>query len=111
MAQLTTRQMVHATLAVTKADGSAGQVEAGSVVWASSDETVVLAAPSADGMEADISSVAPGGPARFTVTADADLGAGVVNIIGVSEDILVTADPRDQASIINITLGAPTDKP
>lgn len=111
MATLTTRQMVHATLAITKADGTPGTVEAGSVTWASSDETVVLAVPSADGMEADIEAVAPGGPARFTVTADADLGSGVTNIIGVSEDIDVTIDPRDQASVINITLGAPADKP
>jgi hypothetical protein len=111
MADLTTRQQVHATLAITKADGSPGTVEPGSVKWASSDETVVLATASADGLEADISAVAPGGPARFTVTADADLGAGTLNLIGVSEDITVVTDPRDMASIIMITLGAPADKP
>jgi hypothetical protein len=111
MATLTTRQMVHATLVITKTDGTPGTVEPGSVVWASSDETVVLATPSADGLEADIMSVAPGGPARFTVTADADLGGGTQNIIGVSEDIDVTTDPRDQAAVITVTIGAPVDKP
>ena len=111
MATLTTRQMVEATLSITKADGSPGDIEKGSVAWASSDETVVVAVPAADGMSAVINSVAPGGPVRFTVTADADLGAGVLNIIGVSEDITVTLDPRDAASVITITLGTPADKP
>lgn len=109
MASLTTRQQVDATITVTKADGSPGSLD-GVPVWASSDETVLTVAAGADGMSAVVSTVAPGGPARVSVTADADLGAGVVPLIGTSEDILVTVDSRDQASVITIALGTPADK-
>ncbi len=107
---LTTRQHVIYTLEFDKADGTPGSVEAGSVVVASSNETVITVALLADGT-VDVSSVAAGGPARFTVTADADLGAGVVSIIGTSVDVNVTADPRDAATTVRITGGTPADKP
>ncbi len=110
MATMTTRQHVVATLAFTKSDGTPGAVEAGSVVAASSDETVMTAAVLADGT-VDVEAVAAGGPARFVITADADLGASVIQITGTSEDITVTTDPRDVASTVMITLGAPADKP
>jgi len=117
MAGLTTRQTVSAALSITKPDGSAGAVE-GAPSWASSDETVLKVTPAADGMSAVIDSVAPSAldadgapvPARVTVSADADLGAGVTTITGVSEDITVTLDPRDQASVVTMTLGTPADK-
>ena len=110
MANLTTRQTVAASLAITKADGTPGSVQ-GAPSWASSDETVLKVTPSADGMSATIDSVAPSAtPARITVNADADLGSGVTPITGVSEDITVTLDPRDQASVVTMTLGAPADK-
>lgn len=109
MAQLTTRQEATATITVTKADGSPGSVD-GVPVWASSDETVLTVTAAADGMSAVVSAVAPGGPARISVTGDADLGAGVTPLIGMSEDIDVVIDPRDQASVITVSLGAPTDR-
>lgn len=82
-------------------------------IWASSDETVVRVTAADDGMSATITPVAPTPtdvngapiPARITVTADADLGAGVVPITGVSEDILVQLDPNSAASVVAIALG------
>lgn len=109
MANFTTRQHIIATLSFTKADGTPGTVEAGSVTAASSDDTVMTAAVLADGT-VDIEAVAAGGPARIVVQADADLGAGVVSITGTSEDCIVTTDPRDQATTVTITMGTPVDK-
>jgi hypothetical protein len=48
---------------------------------------------------------------RVTVTADADLGAGVQTITGVSDDITVTLGPSQMASVMTLNLGAATPKP
>ena len=81
----------------------------GSPVWASSDETVLSVVAGSDGMSAKISTVAPGS-ARISVKADADLGEGVTEITGVSEDIVVTQGTSTQAATFKITLGTPVDK-
>lgn len=108
---LTTRQrFADVQLGVFKADGVTPAPVDGVPVWASSDETVIKVTPSDDGMSAVIDSVAPGGPARITVSADADQGAGVVEITGVTDDITVVLDNRDQASVMTLTLGGATDK-
>jgi len=104
MADLTTAQQFAPTLSITNAHGNPAPVD-GVPVWATSDATVITVTAAADGMSAVVSSVAPGGPARVTVTADADTGAGVATITGVSDDINVTLDPSDQASVMSITLG------
>jgi hypothetical protein len=112
MATLNTSQKFQAALVITNAAGKPAQVD-GIPEWASSDETQVTVTASADGMNADIVSVAPspdGGTARITVNADADLGSGVTPLIGVSEDITVVVDPANQASVMTITLGEPVPK-
>lgn len=111
MATALNTQQFDCTLTITNAAGQPAQVQAGSVTWATSDATVITVTPAADGMSAVAPCVAPGGPARLTVTADADMGAGVVTITGVSEDITVTLDPAQQASVVNIVMGAPVAKP
>ena|SRR5216684_108654 len=120
MATLTTRQHATGTIAPVKADGTPGTIQAGSVVVASSDATVItVTTDPANELSVDVSAVAasaldPAGnplPSRFTVSADADMGAGVVTITGTSEDIFVTVDPRDLATSFTITLGSPVDKP
>src|SRR6266853_3944648 len=112
MATLTTRQHVTFVIEPEKADGTPATVETGSVVVASSDETVIkVALDAGNELAGDVMAVAAGGPARFTVTADADMGAGVMTITGTSEDIMVTVDQRDQASTFKSTLGTPADKP
>jgi hypothetical protein len=108
MASMNTSQQVSATLAITNAAGAAAPVD-GVPVWASSDETVVSLTVAADGMSAVAPAVAPG-TARITVTADADLGAGVVTITGVSEDIIVVVDPANLASVMTLTLGPAVPK-
>ena len=97
------------TLAITDPAGRPAAVD-GAPVWASSDATVLTVVSSADGMSAVVDTVAAG-VARISVTADADLGAGVVTITGVSEDVNVTVGPSHVASTIALTLGAPVAKP
>jgi len=43
--------------------------------------------------------------------AELDIGAGVVTITGVTEDITVTLGPSQQASTMTLNLGAPVAKP
>lgn len=109
MADVTTDQnFPRVTLNITDAGGDPAQVE--SVRWASSDDTVLSVDPSDDGMSAVIDTVAAG-TARVTVTADADLGSGVLTLTGVTEDIHVTLGTRHRATTMTLTLGAPADKP
>lgn len=107
MANGNTSQQFTASLLITNAAGEVAPVE--NIVWASSDPTVVNVVAAADGMSAVIPCIAEG-TARVTVTADADLGAGVVTITGVSEDIIVVTDPANLASVMTLTLSAPEPK-
>lgn len=96
-------------LNITNNRGQPAPVD-GTPVWASSDETVLTVTPSDDGMTAAVDTVGAG-TARISVTADADLGAGVSVITGVSEDVNVTIGPNSVASHVTLDLGAAADKP
>lgn len=110
MANALTAQTAHGTLAVF--DGQTppqpASVEPGSVVWASSDPTVLTVVAAADGMSFDVTTVAPG-TARLSVTADADLGAGIQTITGTSEDVVVAQNPNTAATSFTITFGPFSD--
>jgi hypothetical protein len=108
MADGNTSQEFTATLVITNAAGNPAPVD-GVPVWATSDATIISVTAAADGMSAIIPCIAPG-TGRVTVTADADLGAGVQTITGVSEDINVTVDPANQASVLSLTLSPPGPK-
>lgn len=96
----------HGTLGIFAADGVTPAKVDGVPVWASSDETVLSVTPSADGMEFDVAIIAPGGPARITVKGDADRGAGVEEITGVSDDVTVLppVTPEAKAAIMKVDL-------
>lgn len=104
-----TQQTIQAAVAFQDSRGRPAAVD-GVPVWASSDETVLSVVAAADGLSAVISTVAPG-TARITVDADADLGAGVADIVGVSEDVVVTINPNSVASVVALSLSAPVDNP
>lgn len=104
----TSQNFPNVTLTITNAAGNPAPVD-GVPVWASSDDTVLGVVAAADGMSAVVNSVAPG-TARITVSADADTGAGVVPITGVSEDVTVVVDPASMASVMTLNLGAPAPK-
>jgi hypothetical protein len=75
-------------------------------VWASSDETIVTVTPADDGLSALVKAVGPLGSANVSVTADADMGAGVVTIFGT---LSVDVTPG-QAVGITITLGPASEQ-
>lgn len=110
----TTEQTLPVTFKIVDGRGRPAQVD-GDPVVASSDETV--ARVSADGVtkgddgsySMNIESVAVGS-ARISVTADADVGPDVSDIIGTL-DVNVTLDPRTAARTIELTAGTPVDEP
>jgi hypothetical protein len=114
MATISTDQNYpNVVLTITDEKGRPAKVD-GVPVWASSDETQITVTPAADGMSAVVDTVAPSSPgatARITVTADADLGAGVQTLTGVSEDITVTQGTSHVATVMALSLGDPADKP
>ena len=113
MAQLTTRQcFADIVLSFTTTTGAPATVD-GAPLWVSSNPAVVDVVVAADGLSGTINSVAVGEGAVVAITADADLGAGVIPLTFTFEPIDVVLDPRDVPMAANIfaTLPAPTDKP
>jgi hypothetical protein len=96
-------------LGILNSAGNPASVD-GIPIWASSDSTVLAVTPNPDGMSAAVMTVGPG-VGRISVTADADLGAGVTTINGVSEDVNVVLGPSQQASTFTFTFGLPVTKP
>lgn len=109
MVSMNTSEKIPVTISVTTPSGAPGQFQ-GQPVWAGSDDTIIRVVPAADGLSADILSVAEGTGARVTVSIDADLGDGVTTVTGTSENIDVTKDPNATASNIAFTFGAPVPK-
>jgi len=97
-------QKVTLSISIVDKKGKPAVVD-GVPAWAGSDDTVVTVVANPDGMTAVASGVAPG-PGRVTVTADADLGAGVTAVTGVL-DFNITAGA---AATITITPGTPEDQ-
>jgi len=94
------------TVGFVDAAGNPATVE-GAPAWASSDEAIVtISDVAADGLSAFAVAVGPLGTAQVSVTADADLGEGVVPVIGVL-DIEVAAS---QAVSAAVAAGEPVDK-
>jgi hypothetical protein len=88
-----------ATVAYVDAKGNPATVE-GAPVWSSSDETLITVAAAPDGMSAVVSPVGPLGAAQVRITADANLGAGVSEIITLADVEVVGG----QAVAGNVTL-------
>ena len=90
------------------AEGNPAKVD-GPITWASSDET--LAEVEVDSVDSSIVAVTPVGPTgqvQITATADADLGAGVRELITVCDISLVAGEAV--AGTIQ-PVGAPFPKP
>ncbi len=79
----------------------------GAPVWLTDNTDVVALTPSADGLSCVIVAVGIPGTATVQVTADADLGTGVTNLIGTIE-VEVVAAP---ATSIVVTPGTPEVQP
>jgi len=99
---LTDEQKCQVSVAFKTAKGNPAPVD-GVPVWASSNEAAVVVVPAADGLSAEIQTPGGLGTAQVSVKADADLGEGVIEIIGLLDVEVKTAG----ASIVEITPGTP----
>lgn len=102
---LTNEQQVVVHLNPVTAKGKPVTLD-GAPVWAVTAGSCTVV-PSADGLSATIISGDDAGDSEVTVSADADLGAGVVTI---SDAIRVTVNGA-QAQSLGLTADAPTTKP
>lgn len=103
---LTEVQEVTGQVTPTNKKGNPAPVEAGSVSYSSSDESIAVVEEDPND-ETKFKIVAKGvGVAQVDVSADADLGEGVITVTGfVAVEVLPAG-----ATGFGITLGTPTDQ-
>lgn len=105
MLLLTDVQKVVLSIRPVDAAGNPAPVD-GVPTWSVSDPTLLSVSPAGDGMSAVVTANGPLGSAQVSVSADADMGAGVVLISGTL-DVTVSAS---QAVSLSISSGAPEAK-
>jgi len=103
---LTDMQKVDLSVSAVDAKGFPAQVEAASVEWKSSDDTILTVVEDPNDETKAVAVAVKPGTAQIQVSADADLGAGVVTISGVA-DVEVTSS---QATALGVGVGTPTDQ-
>jgi hypothetical protein len=104
--QLTDSQQVLLSVAFTDKKGNPAPVD-GAPTWLVDNPNVLALQPAADGMSCLVLAVGPLGSARVSLTADADMGAGTVDVAGVFDvDVIAGA-----ASVAVISAGAPSEQP
>ncbi len=102
---ITNEQQVLVHLTPVTSKGKPAPLD-GAPVWAVTAGSCTIA-PATDGLSCTIISGDDAGDSEITVSADADLGAGVVTI---SDAIRVTVNGA-QAQSLGLTADAPTNKP
>lgn len=115
MVDFTTEQDLPFTFKVVDGKGRAVKVDesAGGPTGSTSDATIATVDPltkNPDGSWAGVVHSVTPGTAHIIVTADADLGEGVQNVIGEG-DVNVTLDPATGQRIAKLDFGAPVDRP
>lgn len=102
---LSDSQKFDATVGFVDKKGQPAKVD-GVPSWTVSDPTILSVEPAADGMSATVKAIGPLGTSQVSVTADADLGEGVRNVVGTL-DVEVVAG---EAVAANINAGAPVEQ-
>lgn len=74
--------------------------------WAVSDAALLSLSVAADGLTAVVSAVGPIGTGQVSVNADADLGAGVVPIVGLLDVQVIGGD----AATVQISSAPPENQ-
>lgn len=105
MLELTIDQQAVVRFRVTDRIGNPATVE-GTPEWVIEDEAFATVTAAPDGMSGTVVAADAVGATTLTVTADADLGAGVVPIVGV----LAVAVGAGQATFVSLEPEAPTAK-
>lgn len=106
MAEMTTTQYVEGQLQPVNRLGAPAPVEAGTVTFTSTDETVIVAEQDpADQLKVKVVAKGPG-TAKLQYSADADLGEGVVPISG---EVAFLIQPA-LAEGFGISFGAPKEQ-
>jgi hypothetical protein len=101
---LTDSQKVKLSIAPVSAAGNPAQVE--SVAWAVSDSDILTLEVAEDGLSCVVLTTGSIGGAQVSVSADADLGDGVEELVGTLEISVVGG----AAVALGITAGQPEDK-
>lgn len=104
--QLTDSQQCDLSAKIVDKKGNPAKVD-GVPVWLTDNPDVLALTPSADGLSCNIAATGPLGTAKVTMKADADLGAGVTELVGTI-DVEVTAG---QATSIELAASTPTEQP
>jgi hypothetical protein len=104
--QLTDSQDVVVTPKFTSKKGNPARVD-GVPEWLVDNSELLALTPAADGLSCSVSAVGPLGTATVTMKADADLGSGVVDVLGTLE-IEVTGGG---ATTVSLEPGTPTEQP
>lgn len=103
--QLTDSQDCDLAVSVKDRKGNPASVQ--DPTWASSDSGVLaLQVDPSDPLKATISAVGPTGAALVTFQGDADLGEGVMPIVGTLDVVVIAG----QATVIEIAAGAPREQ-
>lgn len=85
------KKLVGCTVSYVDRAGNAARVD-GTPVWATDRPDLLALTPSEDGMSCDIAPVGPLGSGQITVTADADLGEGVRELVTLGSIDCVAGD-------------------
>ena len=102
MLTLTDEQKVSLSISPVTAAGNKANLD-GPAIWSSSNPDIVSISASADGLSAVATAVGPIGNSQISVSADADLGAGVRTIAAILDVTVVAAE----AVSLSVNAGTP----
>lgn len=103
MLTLTDVEKVQLSIQPVDAKGNPAKVD-GPPVWSTSDETIATVMAAEDGLSATVLANGPLGTVQVTVKADADLGAGVAELVGILEIEVVAS----AAVALQVSAGTPS---
>lgn len=107
MKQIRVDQTIQCSVEFTDKKGNPAKVD-GVPKWGVSDEKLASLAVADDGMSCVVTPLGEAGSVKLLLNADADLGEGVKEITGESEEIVIVGL---EASQVALKLGEPVDQP
>jgi len=105
-ATISASQQVKVTVEFRDKKGNPAKVD-GKPEWLTDNTDVLALTPGGDGLSCVVAAAGPIGVGIVTLKADADLGSGVVEVVGTLE-VNVTAGP---ATVVTLTAETPEEQP